>query len=561
MPDLSGVAVPERQRGADDRRHELNPARRTATSGWYAGAVRVTLTGIDEHGGSGVEQMHVPDRRRRAAELRRPVRLHDRGRAHARVPLDRRRRQRRDLQVGAAEGRRQRADHDERRSRPACRSAPSGWYDGAVTVRLSRGRRPRLRRRARPSTGSTAAHWTPYAPRRSWSRRRAQHRSSTARPTSPATTRRPRSLSLKVDETAPIDDACASTAPTRSRSTPGAVRVAFTRSDGDGLRRVVDTEYRLDGGDWTSLRRARSTSPATAATRSTTARSTWPATSRTSSSADLRDPPAGAAGRADPAAAGDARAAAEAVRRARGPRRSGRPSTALRGGKVAVRVSCQARRPRHAAADRHQGGGEAARSSRARTLAGGALRCGGEGRATLTLEAEHEGQARARPGQGLDHRDADAAPDGLGRQRARHADRDVQGEVVKSRGRNMKNTLRALLASALLVLACAATAQAQGVKVLVFHGPPDATTTAGVETPSRRSARPTTSTSTRPTARPTSTRPTSRTTARSSSSTPPATCSTPSRRGGAAALRRRRQRLPRHRLGRAGRVRRRSSTA
>jgi ABC-type sugar transport system substrate-binding protein len=44
----------------------------------------------------------------------------------------------------------------------------------------------------------------------------------------------------------------------------------------------------------------------------------------------------------------------------------------------------------------------------------------------------------------------------------------------------MKNTLRALLASAVLLCAFAATAQAQSVKVLVFHGPPDATTTAGV---------------------------------------------------------------------------------
>jgi glucose/arabinose dehydrogenase/type 1 glutamine amidotransferase len=45
----------------------------------------------------------------------------------------------------------------------------------------------------------------------------------------------------------------------------------------------------------------------------------------------------------------------------------------------------------------------------------------------------------------------------------------------------MKNMLRAVLASALLVLSLAGTAQAQGVKVLVFHGPPDATTAAGVD--------------------------------------------------------------------------------
>ena len=44
----------------------------------------------------------------------------------------------------------------------------------------------------------------------------------------------------------------------------------------------------------------------------------------------------------------------------------------------------------------------------------------------------------------------------------------------------MKTTLRALFASALLALALTGTAQAQDVKVLVFHGPPDATTTAGV---------------------------------------------------------------------------------
>ena len=46
----------------------------------------------------------------------------------------------------------------------------------------------------------------------------------------------------------------------------------------------------------------------------------------------------------------------------------------------------------------------------------------------------------------------------------------------------MKNTLRALLASALLALTLTGTAQAQGAKVLVFHGPPDETTAAGVNT-------------------------------------------------------------------------------
>ncbi len=44
----------------------------------------------------------------------------------------------------------------------------------------------------------------------------------------------------------------------------------------------------------------------------------------------------------------------------------------------------------------------------------------------------------------------------------------------------MKRTLRVLLASALLMLSCATTASAQSVKVLVFTGPSDATTTAGV---------------------------------------------------------------------------------
>jgi|GEM_PF-763677 len=45
----------------------------------------------------------------------------------------------------------------------------------------------------------------------------------------------------------------------------------------------------------------------------------------------------------------------------------------------------------------------------------------------------------------------------------------------------MRNTLRALLASVVLTLTFATGAQAQDVKVLVFHGPPDATTTPAVE--------------------------------------------------------------------------------
>ena len=39
---------------------------------------------------------------------------------------------------------------------------------------------------------------------------------------------------------------------------------------------------------------------------------------------------------------------------------------------------------------------------------------------------------------------------------------------MKGRGRTMKNTLRALLASALLALTLTGTAQAQGAKVLVL---------------------------------------------------------------------------------------------
>ena len=109
---------------------------------------------------------------------------------------------------------------------------------------------------------------------------------------------------------------------------------------------------------------------------------------------------------------------------------------------------------------------------RTRTLLARAVRCGAEGRATVTIKPGTRVR-RALPLSGLRARDADAAL----RRGARYADRDVQGEVVKFSGR----MYRAFALALACVLIGAASAQAQApVKVLVFHGPPDATTTAGV---------------------------------------------------------------------------------
>ena len=103
--------------------------------GWYGGPIRVTLTSQDEPGGSGVHQISYRFNGGNPQVYTAPFTFSTEG-PHARVPRDRRRRQRRGLQVDPAADRYARARHDPDH-RPGAPQGADGWYDGPVEVRFS----------------------------------------------------------------------------------------------------------------------------------------------------------------------------------------------------------------------------------------------------------------------------------------------------------------------------------------------------------------------------------------------------------------------------------------
>jgi hypothetical protein len=202
----------------------------------------------------------------------------------------------------------------------------------------------------------------------------------------------PQTLSLKVDKTAPTTAVRLNGADPVAEYT-SAVRVAFTRDDGDGSG-AVETEYRLDGGDWTSYSDEGAFDVSGNSGHKVEYRSIDlagnvenfkslifvirpPATLPAATPTPTPTPTPVVIPQATPAPAPKPYASLENL--------SSKLATvtALRGGKVAVAVSCQA-------VDRGTLSLTVTKAVakklglKSTTLAGGALRCGG-GRATLTL--------------------------------------------------------------------------------------------------------------------------------------------------------------------------------
>ena len=154
------VRLPGRPDRARHRRMRSTRPSRTAATGWYDGAVG-DHAGRDRRGGRrpGVEQMLYRIDGGRPSPTR-PVSTSRRGRAHARVPRDRRRGQRRGVQVG----RRSRSTRTRRTTAARSPGHPfgdDGWHDGAVTVTLRRAtaRAPARRGDRVPLDGGD---WTAY---------------------------------------------------------------------------------------------------------------------------------------------------------------------------------------------------------------------------------------------------------------------------------------------------------------------------------------------------------------------------------------------------------------
>ena len=470
MPDLSGsLAFPDDQT-APVSTATVAPTAPDGDDGWFKTAPRITLAAQDT-GGSGVEQMIYKvdggtpqnytgpfDFTLEGAHTLEFQAIDGAGNAETFKKLD--------LKV----------DPNAPTTTPAVTPGEplgsSGWYDSAITVRLKPGDGAGSGVEATEYKLDGSDAWVPYSTPLTVSAqgehtlavplggRRRQHRGDQG---ADAEGRRHRARHhgdaqrRRADHRLPGSRAGCAHARRRRRLGRGQDRVPGRQRRVDGLRRR---------GCVRRLRRRRPPSG-------------LPLDRRRRQRRELQDAalqrrgaghPGGA--RADPGGR-RAGAQAEAVRLDR----RARPSD---GGAAAHRPEHRAHRlpgrgPRDALAEGLQGHGQApeAQEHHARQWLHPVR---GPGARHVDHQAELDRPQGTRQDQELDHRHVRAAF----RRRYRYADRDVQGEVVMSRGRNMKRTLRVLLASALLVLSCAATASAQSVKVLVFTGPSDTTTTAGV---------------------------------------------------------------------------------
>jgi hypothetical protein len=247
LPDLSGRAPCVDEDVAPVTTHAFSPAAPNGNDGWYAGAVRATLSATDEEGGSGVEQVlyRLDGGRARpyggvlTLDADGPHTFEYRaidcaGNAEEFKSVD--------LKVDAH------APSTAARLTPRTPLGPGGWYDGAVAVALT----------ARDGDGSgtdvteyrlDGGSWTAYDGALeigAVGRHVLEYRSTdVAGNVEPA-----RALDVNVDATAPRTGVLVNGAPAQAAYT-GAVRVAFVRTDADGSG-VAATEYRLDGGAWTA---------------------------------------------------------------------------------------------------------------------------------------------------------------------------------------------------------------------------------------------------------------------------------------------------------------------
>jgi hypothetical protein len=384
MPDLSGqVAFPDDDE-APTTTHELDPAAPSGNDGWYKGAVRITLDGEDEAGGSGVEQIMYridggapqgyggPFNYTTEGEHTLEYRSIDgAGNAETYKPIT--------LKVDTN------APTTTSAVTPGAALGGEGWYDSAVTVRLDAADGAGSGAEATEYRLDGAVDWTEYDEPIAIDEagvHAIEYRSIDVAGNREAT----KSLSLKVDETAPATTLLINGAAPASEYT-SAVRVVFTRTDGDGSG-VLKTEYRLDGGEWTSYGGAFDVTGNRGHKVEYRSIDTAGNVENFKSLIFVIRPPARLPAptpepvvipQATPAPAPKPAASLESV--------SSKLSTvsALRGGRFAVRVSCQA-------VDRGTLSLTVTKSVarklklKSTKLAGRSLRCGAEGRAALTLK-------------------------------------------------------------------------------------------------------------------------------------------------------------------------------
>ena len=245
MIDLSGSLQFPDDDIAPVTTHVLEPGAPDGADGWYRSPVRVTFDSTDE-GGSGVEQILYRINGGAPQSYGGPFELQDTGELTLEYrAID---------GAGNAEGYRSvalKADpvapHTTARLGPPLPQGTEGWYDGPVTVTLN----------ASDDTGSgltgtswriDGGPWQPYtAPVvvEEAGLRLFEYRSDDAA----GNTETPGAALIKVDRTAPTTTALVDGAAPRP-SHAGPARVSFVRTDGDGSGATA-TEYRIGDGAWT----------------------------------------------------------------------------------------------------------------------------------------------------------------------------------------------------------------------------------------------------------------------------------------------------------------------
>jgi hypothetical protein len=347
--------------------------------------VRVTLTGKDEVGGSGVEQVMYRIDGGAPQSYGGPFNFTTEGEHTLEYrSID---------GAGNAENYRSeklkvdiKAPTTTTQVTPGTPLGRDGWYDGAVKVGLN----------AADGAGSgVAADGTEYRldGAKDWARYKepidvktaGEHVIEFRSGDVAGNVEAINSLSLKVDGTAPKTSVRINGADAVAEYT-SAVRVAFTRDDGDGSG-AVETEYRLDGGAWTSY----TTSGAFDVTGNSGHKIEYRSIDKAGNVENFKSlifvirPPATLPAppvvipQAAPAPAPKPFASVEDL--------SSKVSTvsALRAGKLKVSVSCQA-------VDRGTLSLSVTKAVakklglKSTTLASGSLRCGTQGRGTLTLK-------------------------------------------------------------------------------------------------------------------------------------------------------------------------------
>jgi regulation of enolase protein 1 (concanavalin A-like superfamily) len=383
MPDLSGqVAFPDDNKPPTTS-IALNPAAPNGDDGWYAGPVRVTLTSADEAGGSGVEQ--------------RMYRVDGGAPQNYGGPLDFTVEGAHTLEYRSVDGAGNaetyksvalkvdpKAPTTRSTVTPGAPQGADGWYDSAVTVRLNASDGPGSGMKETRYRLDGAGEWTPYTAPIVVEDAGVHELEFSSRDIA-GNEEAINALSLKVDKTAPTTTVRINGAAPAGEYT-GAVRVALTRTDGEGSG-AVETEYRLDGSDWKSYSTDGAFDVAGDRGHKVEYRSTDKAGNVENFKSlifvirrpALQPSPPAVLPQATPAPKAKPYAALEAL----GSKLS--TVSALRGGKVAVRVSCQAvdRGTLRLTVTRAVATKLKLKST---TLAGGSLRCGDEGRGTLTIK-------------------------------------------------------------------------------------------------------------------------------------------------------------------------------